>query len=376
MKLQCTKKLLDQLKIKPESMEAGDERFSWHGNFLTVERRKMLVIVHDLTQYRIVFYGMTAKEWKNLNEVIREGIAKTWAAEGIKNSVIVKYLAEMGELTFTKTRDRSAVAKLNLAVSEAELQFYYCYEDDLVQVDTGKRASRMLVREGKADYYEPVDKLLEFLAEYAGEQVLNSTAAIMKIRMDFENLSVWRRVQVPLFLSFEDFHRVIQAVFEWENCHLHSFYLYGDLAKRNRKFLSHPGYHPEGMLATFCLVDNEETLAYGDPYVRQEMEIGKMLKDWMTDKMLYQYDFGDNWIHLIEVEEILQESEPPFVRCLDGEGATPPEDVGGEPGFERFMEAMKDESDSEHEFYKKWSEGHFQLVFDLERVNAVLKRLF
>lgn len=376
MKLQCTKKLLDQMKAKPELIEAQDERFFWHANVVTVERRKMLVLVHDLTQYRIVFYGMKAKEWKNLNQVIREGIAKTWEIEGIRASVIEKYLAEMGDVILAKTKDRSAVAKLNHAAKEAEWMLHRYEEDGLVQVETGKRASRMLVGIGKGEYKEPTEELIGFLTEFTGESILDMPVAIMKIRLDFENLSVWRRIQVPLFLTFVELHKVIQIAFEWQDYHLHSFYLYGDLARRDDRFLNHPGWHPDGMMATRCLVDDEEALYYGDPHVTMEVETGKRLKNWMTDKMLYQYDFGDNWIHLIEVEKIRKESEPPFVRCLDGEGAAPPEDVGGEGRFEYFLEAMADESHEQYDYYREWSEGTFYPIFNVERVNKVLKRWF
>jgi hypothetical protein len=34
---------------------------------------------------------------------------------------------------------------------------------------------------------------------------------------------VWRRVQVPSDLTLHCLHSVIQAVFDWEDCHLYQF---------------------------------------------------------------------------------------------------------------------------------------------------------
>ena len=260
MKLQCTKKLLDQIKVKAEILEAEDVRFDWHANVIIVERRKMLVLVHDVTLYRIVFYGMKARDWKNLNQVIREGIVKAWEAEGIRASVIEKYLEEMGEISFTKTKDRGTVAKLNHAVKEAEWILYRHEEDGLVQVETSKQASDTLVGIGKGEYKTPTEELIGFLTTFTEESVLDVWVATMKIRLDFENLSVWRRVTVPLFFTFSEFHKVIQKAFDWQERHLHSFYLYGDLASRDKQYLNYPGWHPDGMMATRHLVDNEETL--------------------------------------------------------------------------------------------------------------------
>ena len=77
-----------------------------------------------------------------------------------------------------------------------------------------------------------------------------------------------------------------------------------------------------------------------------------------------------------EVEEIFTASEPPFVRCLGGEGAAPPEDVGGEGGFEEFLAVMADVSHEEHTHFMAWSEGVYYPSFDVERVSEVLKRRF
>lgn len=376
MKLQCTKKLLDLLKIKPEAGAEEEKKFSWHANVVTMDRRKMLVLVHDATQYRIVFYGMKAKEWKNLDSVIRQGIQSVWEAEGVRPAVIEKYLAEMGELTFAKTSDRSAVAKMNRAVMDTEWMFDRYWEEGLLQVGLSKQVSRMMVGMGKRDYIDPFKELTAFLTEFAGERAMEATVAIMKIQLDFEHLSVWRRVQVPLFLTFEEFHEVIQTAFDWQDVHAHCFFLYGDLARRDQNLMSHPGWHPNGMLATRCLVDHEEALDIEDPFVTQELERGKRLGDMLTDQMLYEYDFGDSWVHLIEVEKVVNTKEIPFVRCLAGEGAAPPEDVGGEDRFEDFLSVMADPRHEDHEWGKTWSQGRYFPQFDLERIDRNLKRRF
>ena len=376
MKLQCTKKLLDQLKIKPETETIENESFCWHANVVTIDRRKMLVLVDDRTQYRIVFYGMTAKEWKNLDAVIRQGIKSVLQAEGVRASVIEKYLAEMGELTFAKTADRSAVAKLNRAVMDAEWLFDHYQEDGLVQTEMSKQLSRTYVKVDKKDYVNPKEELQKFLVEMTGEIVLETTVAIMKIQLDFEEMSIWRRVQVPLFMTFAEFHEVIQTAFDWQEAHLHNFYLYGDLARRDKNLSDHPGWHPDGMFATRCLVDHEEALEFEDHDVIQELEHGKRLGDMITDKMLYLYDLGDYWAHMIEVEKIVTTTELPFVRCLAGQGAAPPEDVGGEDGFEEFLAVLADPTNEDHEWVKKWSQGRFFPEFDLERIDTNLKRRF
>ena len=54
----------------------------------------------------------------------------------------------------------------------------------------------------------------------------------------------------------------------------------------------------------------------------------------VKEKFLYEYDFNDQWRHLIRVEAILP-SEPDrrYPVCIGGKRATPPEDCGGPWAF-------------------------------------------
>ena len=56
---------------------------------------------------------------------------------------------------------------------------------------------------------------------------------------------------------------------------------------------------------------------------------------------------------------------------LDGAGNSPPEDVGGQDGYDSFLEIIADEN---HPNMRIWSAGvgHRAMSFDLERVNRFL----
>lgn len=62
--------------------------------------------------------------------------------------------------------------------------------------------------------------------------------------------------------------------------------------------------------------------------------------------------------------------------CLKGQGACPPEDVGGVWGYASFLEAMADPAHPEHDEYVQWVGDKFDpAVFDLEETNAALQRI-
>ena len=62
------------------------------------------------------------------------------------------------------------------------------------------------------------------------------------------------------------------------------------------------------------------------------------------------YDFGDDWRHVLTIEAT---HEPTlghlYPRLVEIEGRGPPEDVGGFPGYECFLDATADPDHLEHD---------------------------
>ncbi|MEE8113674.1 MAG: plasmid pRiA4b ORF-3 family protein, partial [Nitrososphaerales archaeon] len=60
--------------------------------------------------------------------------------------------------------------------------------------------------------------------------------------------------------------------------------------------------------------------------------------------------------------------------CVAGAHACPPEDVGGIPGYENFLQALADANYPEHDEYLEWIGGDFDPEkFDLVEVNHILR---
>jgi hypothetical protein len=93
--------------------------------------------------------------------------------------------------------------------------------------------------------------------------------------------------------------------------------------------------------------------------------------------MLYEYDFGDGWIHEIVVEEVLRpERAIKHPVCIAGERACPPEDCGGIWGYYGMLEAVRDSEHPEHEGILEWMGADFDPeAFDRDKVNRRLKQI-
>lgn len=115
MQIGCTQKLLAYLKREPEAVEEGRDAFySWSATLLTIRRRKTIAVVHDASRCGFVLYGVTAKQLKQMDQLLIEGIRRMLEAEGVVPEVVQEYLQGCGlAIRYTKTQNRSAVALLN-----------------------------------------------------------------------------------------------------------------------------------------------------------------------------------------------------------------------------------------------------------------------
>lgn len=75
---------------------------------------------------------------------------------------------------------------------------------------------------------------------------------------------------------------------------------------------------------------------------------------------VYEYDFGDEWLHEVELEALgTRQSGIEYPRCLDGQRACPLEDCGGPDGYARLLETIADPTDEEYESTMEWLGGSF-----------------
>lgn len=87
--------------------------------------------------------------------------------------------------------------------------------------------------------------------------------------------------------------------------------------------------------------------------------------------------FRPAWEHRIVVEATGKPvTDWPYPLCVAGERACPPEDVGGPPGYEDFLQAIADPGHEEHDSTLVWVGGAFDPEgFDINCVNRELRRL-
>ncbi|MDQ7903477.1 plasmid pRiA4b ORF-3 family protein [Phytohabitans sp. ZYX-F-186] len=216
---------------------------------------------------------------------------------------------------------------------------------------------------GAREHHEagPADGFLSLLQRPARAKLptkrkkSDGPAPIYQIKIGLQGAKppIWRRLLVPADVSLASLHHAIQLSFGWEDSHLHVFDTpYGDFGIANRE-LGHRAEKPV-------------TLEQVAPQAK--------------DKIRYVYDFGDDWVHDILVEKVLDRDPTlTYPRCVGGRRAAPPDDCGGIWGYEELVEILGDPSHPDHEERLEWlgwdDAAHFDpAAFDPDEVNQAFTK--
>lgn len=171
----------------------------------------------------------------------------------------------------------------------------------------------------------------------------------LKVTLKYIRPPIWRRFVIVSSESLADLHIALQIVMGWTDSHLHEF------SKEKGRY----GVPDEDFPSD---IRNESKFRI-DQVLKQE-----------KDELLYTYDFGDGWDHEVVLEKILPfDTKTQWPTCLNGGRACPPEDIGGAPGYEMFLEAIADPNHPEHDSLTEWLGEPFDSEhFDLAEVNDLL----
>jgi hypothetical protein len=92
-------------------------------------------------------------------------------------------------------------------------------------------------------------------------------------------------------------------------------------------------------------------------------------------RLLYRYDYGDDWEHLVDLEELLEpDQRHQYPLCIGGARACPPEDCGGTSGYEELCRVLQSPKDEEHDSMLTWVGGYFDPAsFDANAVNSAFR---
>lgn len=361
----CAKKLIDYLGISPAQATKGiDPLFAFSANLIVMNRRKCIVIANDSTGCGFLLYGITAGDKKKLQELLEAGLRNMLASESISQEVIDRYIADCCfPASLCKTGDRSSVARLNKFCQRIE-RYENCFEPDdrfqtvlLPMINDDLRFTS-----DKKDVYATYEEQERALKEKYGK-LYSTRAGVFDISLELETPCL-RCVTVPMNFSLFYLHDIIQNLFLWKDYHLHEFILKRSKSGRPIQLARIPSPEDDDIYgARGCEIVDEREITLEEVFSK-------------TDRISYEYDFGDGWTHEIRLVEIIEDADLPAPVCTELKGDAPPEDCGGPGGFSELIRILQDKKDPRHDELVEWNGGSSVFQKNIEWINSDLRRRY
>ena len=187
------------------------------------------------------------------------------------------------------------------------------------------------------------------------------------------HIPIWREIVVPVDITFDDLHVILQYTMGWYNCHLYEFKIGKVVVTTDEEALDEIRYFKtiEGMKKLAELrksrffVDRTKTLKDVDEFIEEYFDNNKIID--------YIYDFGDDWTHEIDVLEKIENYPHEYAQVLKYKGNCPPEDCGGTRGYEEFLKIINNKSHADYEENVLWADGQGYGNYDIDEVNMALE---
>jgi hypothetical protein len=188
-------------------------------------------------------------------------------------------------------------------------------------------------------------------------QTCDGKAAVYRFKIVLQDTDpvIWRRIETK-DVALDTLHALIQTAMGWTNAHLHQFEIAG-ARYTDPRFMT-------GDFGDFGAVDYSG-IRIGDLASKHGPRL----------RMGYEYDFGDGWQHEVVLEKVTQSGPgAKYPRCIDGERACPPEDVGGVYGFADYVEAITNPHHSEYGELLEWNGPFDPARFDAAKATRRMRK--
>lgn len=183
----------------------------------------------------------------------------------------------------------------------------------------------------------------------------------LRIELRHSKPAIYRDVLVDPATPLPKLHKLIQAAMGWEDMHMYGFakplknehYYRVAASRRFEKPIDDGWGERANNVARFKLQD-----LVGQP----------------KDKLLYLYDFGDDWEHAITLKAVL-ETDAPLPHLLKAQCGCPPEDCGGPHGLGYWVSIWHDQNHEDHDVALDMFGDHEPGWLDFEALQKAVKKL-
>ena len=152
----------------------------------------------------------------------------------------------------------------------------------------------------------------------------------IRVKLNDAPVNIWRELVVPSNITLELLAFVILDAMGWQHEHLYQF-----IGKNNTNYINSREMKEQansfmGFMSRVQYQNSEKTSL-------------EMVLQPKGERMKFEYDYGDSWIHDLWVKGARDYApgEEPVIKLLKAHGECPPEDCGGVWGYADLLELNK-----------------------------------
>ncbi|CDQ18675.1 hypothetical protein SAMN05192559_101710 [Halobacillus karajensis] len=160
----ATKKLQNEINKPIENIEEYNEVpdiHQWHGNIVTLNRRKCLILMNNATGLNLTLLGLRKEQFEHLDSVIKGSLRQLFQLLDVEKGIADEMLAAADDIAYTKTNNRKILGMMN------EIKFFtedtvmgQAYEDiDAAEINNFN--NKTLVFSG-LDKQNPYDQFIAY----------------------------------------------------------------------------------------------------------------------------------------------------------------------------------------------------------------------
>ncbi len=152
----------------------------------------------------------------------------------------------------------------------------------------------------------------------------------IRIKLNNAPVKIWRELVVPSNITLEMLAYVLIDAMGWKHEHLYQFVTKNNVSYENSFQMKERANSFMPFFSRVVERNSEKTTL-------------EMVLQPKSERMKFEYDFGDSWTHDLWVKSARDYApgEEPAIRLLKGQGACPPEDCGGVWGYAELLEMNK-----------------------------------
>lgn len=349
MLLQCTKIMQDKLSkcdIHYVDAKGYENNFqAWHVHMITITRRKVFVLMNNLTRYPVVIYRASDADLKHPEKLFQTAIYEALLEEGFDQGIVEKYTSD--EIRFSSCNDMRYVAKLSALCQDIRNHYVSCFEPSMV---CQPRLSVLLSHQAQiygSRIHMPWMKMRQHLSnqfECEENKLINTRTYQLKVSLDLQHAIVMRRFTIPAHYTFHQLNMVIKVLFQWPAVMNYMFQL-DDISISDGSIAGQEG-----------LLDTQSRLS-------EYMEI--------VESCSYQ----NVWKHKIELEGIIEAGHRFCPYLIDREGIRPPLNVRTEKSYLEYLKIIHNPKSKRYRKLKAENAGErYEKNCSDERLNMLLSK--